>query len=228
MPACPYPLDRLLVYRIEHYENLPYILRHGMHTRNHPSTNPNHIFIGNVGLTNDRHTHVVRPIDHPTPEAFGTLGDYVPFYFGPRSPMLLNISTGFRGVPQRPQRDIVYLGCRAQTLMAACDRFAFTDGHGYDRFTTAYANPENLSQLEWDYIYARQWTSTEEHPGRFRCKQAEFLVHSVVAPEWITGLVVFDEERRTFAQEQLRQVSREMPVVVNPGDNQGPGAFYYL
>lgn len=33
MPACPHPLDRLPVFRIEHYQNLPYILRHEMHLK---------------------------------------------------------------------------------------------------------------------------------------------------------------------------------------------------
>ena len=37
-----------------------------------------------------------------------TLGEYIPFYFGMKMPMLYVIQKGFNGVPVIPAQDIVY------------------------------------------------------------------------------------------------------------------------
>lgn len=226
MPACPHTLDKLLVYRIEHYQNLPYILRHGMHTRGHPAANPNHVFIGNADLTGKRDQWPLRPEYHPDPASFGVLGDYVPFYFGPRSPMLYNIKTGW-DVPQRDQREIVYVVCRVQPIAATGHRFAFTDGHAKALISATYADLAHLDKLFWDDIYARMWNNEQGHEDRQRRKQAEFLVHGAVPPEWIEGLVVFDEQMRTFAEEQAQQAGRTIKIVVNPLTKSNQSIFYY-
>ena len=66
-----------------------------MHCRNSTIRDPNFVPIGNADLIDKRHTRQVR-----CPPG-GTLSDYVPFYFTPFTPMLLNIKTGFNGVRQR-------------------------------------------------------------------------------------------------------------------------------
>lgn len=60
----------------------------------------------------------------------GTLHDYVPFYFAPRSPMLYVVSKG--GVPgvACKQEQIMYTVTTAQTVAGVGLEFAFTDGHG--------------------------------------------------------------------------------------------------
>jgi len=227
MPPPPYSRARLPVYRIEHYQNLPHILQHGMLVRQHPAFNPNHVFIGNPDLTGSRHQYPVRPGDHATPQTFGTLGDYVPFYFGPRSPMLYNIITGWRGIPQRPQREIIYLGCRVEVLVTQAPGCVFTDGHAYDHLTSYYTNLDHLNELDWEDIRANRWTSEAGHEDRQRRKQAEFLVPGVVHPEWIQGVVVFDDEMRIFAAEELAKAGLNLTVVVNPLDQQGHSLYYY-
>lgn len=94
--------DNPLLYRIIHINNLEYALKHGLYTRCHVNADPNYINIGDSTLITQRQNHPVKIIPPG-----GTLGDYVPFYFGPLSPMLLNIKTGYRGIIQRSQEDIV-------------------------------------------------------------------------------------------------------------------------
>ncbi|WP_372511865.1 DarT ssDNA thymidine ADP-ribosyltransferase family protein, partial [Frankia umida] len=59
----------------------------------------------------------------------GNLDEYVPFYFGPRSPMLLAYTRG--GVTGRTENPdhIVYFVTQAERVAAHGYQFAFTDGH---------------------------------------------------------------------------------------------------
>ena len=89
-------LDKIWLYRIVHINNVEYLLHNGISTQQDPQSNSNYVNIGDTNLINQR-------MDYPINlEGYGNLGDYGPFYFGPLSPMLLNIKTGYRGIKQLP------------------------------------------------------------------------------------------------------------------------------
>ena len=185
------PPPDVWLFRILHADNVAYALRHGLFTRNHPLHDPDYIFIGDAALTTARH-------DYPVPLAgAGNLGDYVPFYFGPLSPMLLNIKTGWRGVTQRPQRDIVYFCCRLADVQACGQPVIFTDGQAKTRTSRFFRNPTDLNQLDWPVIKLRYWPDAEDN-DRQRRKQAECLVWEHVPPDCIGHIVVFDDPQRAF------------------------------
>lgn len=94
--------EKALIFRITHIANVPWILANGLHARNGRAHDPNYVDIGNPDLIEKRHRRVVSTVPG------GTLSDYVPFYFTPNSPMLLNILTG-RNVRMRPIAEIVVL-----------------------------------------------------------------------------------------------------------------------
>jgi hypothetical protein len=199
-----------------------------MHAQGHPSMNPSRLFIGNAQLTADRHAWPVRPIDINTTlsSGYGTLGEYVPFYFGPRSPMLYVITKAKQG-PKRPQADIVYVGCKFLTVANSGTQFAFTDGHAKMKVTGFYTQPQNLDKLNWDVIYSPVWNNTEQEFDRTRQKQAEFLVHSYVPPEWIDVVVVHDNNVCTFAQGLIQAANHRATVRVNPTHAFDNCGFYY-
>jgi hypothetical protein len=78
--------EKAYIFRIAHRDNVPGIMVNGMHCRNSPATDPKFMNIGNPDLIDRRHGRVVPCAP------FGTLSDYVPFYFTPFTPMLLNIT----------------------------------------------------------------------------------------------------------------------------------------
>lgn len=209
-------LTKLWAYRMVHYTNVQYILRHGMFTRGHHQQDPDYVFIGDTQLTALRHDY---PVEIP---GGGTLGDYVPFYLWPLTPMLLNIKTGWRGITQRPQRDIVYVCCAWQALHETGQRIVFTDGHAKDRISRFYENEADLDKLDWDTIRDPYWRNTEEDWDRQRRKQAELLVYQHVPPTCIGRLVVFDEARRQEMQEIVDAI--KLPILVSV-DNKH--TFYY-
>jgi hypothetical protein len=60
--------------------------------------------------------------------AGGTLADYVPFYFGPRSPMLFTIARGNVAEYEGSQEEIVHLVCSVEA-MAEPGRFVIANRH---------------------------------------------------------------------------------------------------
>jgi hypothetical protein len=95
--------DKAWIFRITHIDNVPWLLTKGVHCRNSGRVALNYREIGNPDLIGKRAHRVV-----PIPPG-GTLSDYVPFYFTPHSPMLLNIKTGYGGMRKTPMSDIVIL-----------------------------------------------------------------------------------------------------------------------
>ena len=191
----------LWVFRMVHLDNLRFILEQGMYAGTQAERDPNYIFIGDSTLTQQRETLAL-----PFPQA-GNIGDYVAFYFSPRSPMLLNIKTGYRGIPQRPQSDIVYVCCRLDALEEIGLDWVFTDGHAKNSLSTFYQDKARLDQVDWDLRWEPYWQNTEEDPDRQRR---------------IGSIVVLNEETKTVVTEILAEVSRNVDVYINP-----QGKFYY-
>ena len=61
--------------------------------------------------------------------AKGTLADYVPFYFAPRSPMLYTIHGGNVAGYTEGQKPVVHLVSSVDAAVALGKPWCFTDGH---------------------------------------------------------------------------------------------------
>lgn len=130
----------------------------------------------------------------------GTVHDYVPFYFGPRSVMLYQLSTGWVPGYGEGQEPLIHLVCYCQEVAAAGRGFAFSDGHGLARFTTWYDDLADLDKVDWDAAYARVWTDTPDAMDRQRRKQAEFLVHRSMPWELVREVGVYSDAARQRAE----------------------------
>src|SRR6266571_1354596 len=121
MPPNPTPILRFI-----HVDNLDTIMRRGaMHAPNHTPTD---------GLPY-RNTHSptvqgARAIVPISAGPGGTIHDYVPFYFGYLSPMMLQLKTGQVPDYTEGQEPLIYLVSSVQTVAAGGLRFVFSDGHG--------------------------------------------------------------------------------------------------
>jgi len=121
----------------------------------------------------------------------GTLHDYVPFYLGPRSPMLLQLHTGRVTGYQEGQDPLIYVTSTVQRVQDAGLGFVFSNGHGFARFTEWFDDAARLdTEVDWATVYARQWNDTPADPDRQRRKQAEFLVHRVCPWDLVDGFAV--------------------------------------
>lgn len=191
---------KIWLYRIVHWQNLEYILQHGMMTRSHPNADPNYVEIGHQQLISDRSTHTVRIENVEGEEGELILGDCVPFYFGPHSPMLYMIMNGFSGVPQKPQRDIVYVISSFEKVSELGLEYAFSDQHAKRSLAKFFNSPDKFSEVDWPTVKSKDWADTNSDYNRRDRKQAEFLVKSFVPVEAIQVIGVASEARQAHAQ----------------------------
>ncbi len=161
------------VYHITHLKNLPLILAAGgLRTcRTLRSEQASYTDIAYQTLQ-DRRAHTQVPCG-----AGGTLHDYVPFYFAPRSPMLFKISKQSEPQHQEGQTPIIHLVSTIEQVQQAGGRFAFTDGHGIMELTNFYDDLTKLDCVDWQIMNTQYWRDTIEDNDRKRRRQAEFLVY---------------------------------------------------
>src|ERR1700722_13577811 len=118
----------------------------------------------------------------------GTLHDYVPLYFAPRSPMLFAINSGAVPGCVYRQSDIVHLVTSAQSIKDGCRKVIFTDMHAVKTDASFFDDLANLDKVDWALFfevpllagYCRYWHNRpqpQHHARRKEKRSAEFLVH---------------------------------------------------
>ena len=200
--------DRLFVYRLVHHRNIPHILHHGLCHRGHPDFDPQYLNIGNTDIIIKR---VAEPVGL---QGYGDLGEYVPFYFSGKTPMLYNIKTGY-GVPQLPQRDLVYIVCSFDRLVGSGLQYVYTDGNAKIRISKRFTDPKDVDKLHWDAIGTGDFRTGLHGPDRTRVMHAEFLVHHHVPVDQIVALIALDAERAAEMQALVQGQGLPIKVVVD-------------
>lgn len=168
------------VYHITHIDNILSIIKDGElwsdAERLGRSTN-----ITNVGMDHIKK----RRLDENRVACHSNtfVGQYVPFYFCPRSVMLYILW-------QSNHKDLAYRGGQNPILHLECDlhaivnwaekhdiRWAFTNGSAASSYgTDYYNNTKDLDKLNWAAIRASDWRDSIVREK----KQAEFLVYRAV------------------------------------------------
>jgi ssDNA thymidine ADP-ribosyltransferase, DarT len=204
--------DRIFAYRMLHWDCVPDALDRGFYPKRHRGFLPPPKRIGDVDLADKRDAWLLR-----TPKA-GTIGEHVAFYFAGHSPMLNKIRTGY-GVPYVDQRDIVYICCKLESLVAQGHPYLFTDGQANTKGTNEYTELTDLNKLDWTMIHEKFWKDTVEDRDRMRRKQAEFLVKGHVPVACFLGLYTFDAQRRADVQQLLNERGLNIPVRLDTNRN---------
>jgi len=97
------------------------------------------------------------------------VGEFVPFYYCPRSPMLYTINKGNTGRPPGCQATIVHLVCNIGTAVGLGQAWAISDGNAGAFHTSFDANLSALNGLDWPAIRASNWQGkTHEKSAEFR------------------------------------------------------------
>jgi hypothetical protein len=203
MPV-PQPIQ---IFRLVHIENLPIILsRQALHAPNHcPNDGLVYKTIHNADVQAQRHVQAI------TCGPQGSIHDYVPFYFGPLSVMLLNLKTGRVADYNEGQSPLVYLVSTVERIEQAEIPFVYSDGHGLASFTNWYSERADFNKVDWDLVGARYWSDRPEDNDRQRRKQAEFLAWREVPFHLIRGIGVFDQAAQAQVENLLTVQRCENP-----------------
>lgn len=189
----------IYIYRMTHIENIPHILTHGITHKKSNNRNPNYKDIG------DREIIAVRTYKNvavSNGDVLGNselinLGDFIPFYFGVRMPMLYVTMHGGNFVEKvTRQENIVYLVCNVKQLhnsgLFTC---YFSDGSAVQRWSKFYGSDKILDLPElinWDAVKAKDWGGEENSELKWK-KQAEFLIREEIPLDFVFGYVCYNE-----------------------------------
>ena len=138
----------------------------------------------------------------------GQVGDYVPFYFAPRSPMMFRIACDHRdSVPGRysgGDRPLVYLVTTIGAIIDAGLAWVATDGNAATATTEFTPDLSHLdAMIDWPLMRAPQWNNTVSDPDRQRRRMAEFLVHGQVPLSVVQQIGIYSEQYYQRAQTHL-------------------------
>jgi hypothetical protein len=98
------------------------------------------------------------------------VGEFVPFYYCPRSPMLFVINKGGTGKPVGYQDNIVHLRTTVGDALLLNQPWAIADGNAGAAHALFSKKIEDLDGLDWPLINSNSWG------GKTHYKSAEFLV----------------------------------------------------
>ena len=146
----------------------------------------------------------------------GDLADYIPFYFTPYSPMLLNIKTGYGGVQQRPNDDIVILISSLITLEELGIPYVFTDRHAVLAAARFFSHRADLGHVDFELLQRRDFRRDDNDPGKFERYQAEALAYQHVPMEALIGIACYTEGVRQEVEAATSSAGVDFRVVHRP------------
>lgn len=155
----------------------------------------------------------------------GQVGDYVPLYYAPRSPMMFRIACDHRD--SKPNcypggdRPLVYLVTTVGSAVDGVSGWVGTDGNAATATTEFTADLQALDEMvDWPLMTAERWNNTAEDMDRQRRRQAEFLVHQTLTTSLVQWIGVHDDYHRSRAQAVLAGHPMAARIIVRP-------AWYY-
>ena len=206
MPARP------LIYHITHEENLPGIIKaEGL--RSDAAMMEKSLRVANIGMSAIKERRLrlqvrCHPGDH--------VGEYVPFYFCPRSIMLFMIYRNnhpdlvYRG----GQDPIVHLEADLQEVVEWADtqsqHWAFTLSNAGAAYTEFRRDLSQLGEVDWEGVAAEDFRNPQIKEG----KQAEFLVREFFPWHLIRRIGVVNEAIKTHVLEILKNAVHRPTVEV--------------
>jgi ssDNA thymidine ADP-ribosyltransferase, DarT len=147
-----------------------------------------------------------------------TVGQYVPFYFCPRSVMLYILHKANN--PELTYRDgqqpIVHLEADLNSVMnwanANGARWAFSNGNAGAYITEFYKDPADLIHLDWSAIYSADFRDAKVKEG----KQAEFLMFDLFPWTLIEKIGTINSTIATKVQTALARAGHQPIIAIEP------------
>lgn len=212
------------LFHITAIDNLSAIFQHGalLCKQHSQAVGINYQNIAHAGAQGIRSAKAV--IDPPG----GNIHDYVPFYFAPRSPMLMAIRGGkVSGCPYQ-QEDIVYFELLVRNVVRHGAEFVFYDRNATKAYSKAYSDPYRLKDvIDWDLLteppqldgFCKYFSDKPEpvrYSDRMEKRQAEFLIKRQVPLAWFNRIGVLNDAKADQVRALMASFGLNLPVAVMP------------
>lgn len=201
------------LYHITHVDNLSAIVREGvllsdttMFARGGPSVT--------IGMSEIKRRRIEEISVSCHPET--KVGDYVPFYFCPRSVMLYLLY-------RANHPDLTYLGGQELIIHLEADlheivawaererrKWAFSLSNAGSYYVEFQDRVDELDQINWAAVAETDFRSSDIKES----KQAEFLVHESFPWELVRRIGVYSAEMKARAETNLAHAKHRPPVEI--------------
>jgi hypothetical protein len=198
--------SRRYVYHFTHLDNLEGIIRHGLLCPNQKEAQEiEHHSIANPNIQHRRAEMVV-----PCGPG-GVVHDYVPFYFCPRTSMLLSVVNA----KNVDQMYLMYLALPISVLDRPDVVFTNASANTVDP-PDFFSDSTHAQDLAWDLIDSRKWGFPEEQK---QARQAEVLVHQRVGIADVDHIIVWNKAVKEWVLELFKEEGVTPPAVEFEGHN---------
>jgi hypothetical protein len=202
------------IYHLTHIDNLPGIVRDAVLWSDAKRI---HLAVDSeiVGMASIKQRRLKLPVKcHP-----GTsVGQYVPFYFCPRSIMLYILHMGNHPdlTYQEGQEPIVHLMADLRATVEWAQnrgrRWAFSTCNAGARYAEFYADLSQLDKINWEAVHASDFRDPETKDG----KQAEFLIYESFPWKLVEAVGVWKPEIKSRTGTALGNAAHCPVVAVEP------------
>jgi len=196
--------EETFIYHITDMSNLPKVIAAGglLSDALLAQNNAEHTIIGYANIKQRRLNQIaVKP-------SVRFVGEFVPFYYCPRSPMLLTINSGNTGRPEGCQKTILHLVSRVKHGVELGRDWAISDINAGIPYVGFYRDIDDLNKLNWEAIRANYWKEVVDE------KMAEFLVEDNFPWGSIIGIACFDEDVKAKVEGILEGCEHRPMVIV--------------
>ncbi|MDZ4721203.1 MAG: DUF4433 domain-containing protein [Roseiflexaceae bacterium] len=204
--------DLIDLYHITHVRNLPAIIARGALCC-HTIADRDQLTSVTIGYRDLKHRRSMR---HVPVGPGGVLSDYVPWYFGPRAPMLYVINKGNVAGYNEGQHPVIRLVTSVERVRDAGLAFVFTDGHAVVQFSEFYTDLSQINHVDMPLMQERYWNDTAADNDRERRRNAEFLVHGELPWSLIGAIGVLNQDVADQVSAALPSGTTEPRVLVRP------------
>lgn len=191
------------IFHFTNIQNLESIVEEGLRCDN-----------SGAGFVRISHPQITQRRSHrPVPvRPWGFVGDYAPFYFAARSPMLFAIHKG--NVPQYEmgQANIIYIQTRIRNVIEANMRWVASDRNAVlDDAQFGNSLAWLRKNINWNLMAAPNWA------GLVPQRMAEFLIRPEVPWSAIRGVATRTVDELDSVNAILRRCGVKTPTRVIPG-----------
>lgn len=138
------------------------------------------------------------------------VGEFVPFYYCPRPPMLFVMNKGSTGRPAGGQTSVVHLVSTVQKAIDLDRPWAISDCNAGSDYAQFYNDIDKLDALNWVAIQETYWQSVAS------AKQAEFLVADHFPWAAIVGIACHNAKIKDKVEELLAPLNHKPKVITKP------------
>lgn len=194
-------LDNPYLFHFTHYKNIPTIIQRGLIADS---------FLAKTDYINSGNSEIkTRRLSIPIEKNIN-VGDCVPFYFAPRSPML------YAQYIQRQiiQEDMVYIVCLLNQLISQ-NYIYYCSNMNAACFDAEFISDSSkiLTHIDPKVMNLTHWYNTDADSNRRERRMAEFLVYKKVLYSEIINFVVYDKYHKDILQYDY-QITK--PIIINP------------